>query len=57
MTITQKDEIVSRSKDVTEIFNSCFINAVSNLGVVINESLPGKSVEKCYPIVNITEWY
>ena len=57
MTITQKDEIVCRSKDVTEIFNSCFINVVSNLGVVINESLLGKSVEKCYPIVNITEWY
>ena len=57
MTITEKDEIISRSKDVTEIFNPCFINVVSNLGVVINESLLGKSTEKCYPIVNITERY
>ena len=31
ITLTQKDEIISRSKDVAEIFNTFFVNVVSNL--------------------------
>ena len=55
--LTQKDEIISRSKNVAEIFNTFFVNVVSNLGIVINESLPGNSEETNDPIVNIIERY
>ena len=54
---TQKDEIISCSKDVAEIFNTYFVNAVSNLGIVINKSLLGNSVETNDPTVNIIESY
>ena len=57
ITLTQKDKIISRSKDVAEIFNTFFVNVVSNLGIVINESLLGNSVEANYPIANIIERY
>ena len=55
--LTQKDEIISCSKDVAEIFDAFFVNVVSNLGIVINERLLGNSVETNGPIVNITERY
>ena len=55
ITLAQKDEIISRSKDVAEIFDTFFVNVVSNLCIVINESLLGNSVETNYPIVNIIE--
>ena len=57
ITLTRKDEIISRSKDVAEIFNTFFVNAISNLGIVINESLLGNSVDTNDPIVNIIERY
>ena len=49
--------MISRSKDVAEIFNTFFVNVVSNLGIVINESLLGNSVETNDPIVNFIDWY
>ena len=57
ITPTQKDEIISRSKDVAEIFNTFFVNIVSNLGIVINESLLVNSGGTNDPIVNIIERY
>ena len=57
ITLTQKDEITSRSKDFAEVFNRFFVNAVSNLGVVVNESLLGNTGETNDPIVNIIERY
>ena len=57
ITLTQKDGIISRNKDVAEIFNTFSINVVSNLGVAINQSLLRNSVETNHPIVNITERY
>ena len=57
ITLTQKDEIISCSKDVAEIFNTYFVNAVSNFGIVINKSLLGNSVETNDPTVNIIESY
>ena len=44
--------IIYRSKDVVEIFNLLFVNVVSNLGIVINESILVNSVETNDPIVN-----
>ena len=35
MSIIQKDEIISRSKNVAEIFNTAFENFVSNLSILI----------------------
>ena len=55
--LTQKDEIISRSKDVVEMFNTFFVNAVSNLDIVINESLLVNSVETNDPIVHIIDRY
>ena len=57
ITLTQKDETVSRSKDLAEVFNTFFVNAVSNLGVVIIESLLDNTGETSDPIVNIIERY
>ena len=57
ITLTQKDEITSRSKDFAEVFNIFFVNAVSNLGLVVNESLLGKTGETNDSIVNIIERY
>ena len=57
ITLTQKDEITSRSKDFAEVLNRFFVNAVSNLGVVVNESLLGNTGETNDPIVNIIERY
>ena len=54
-TLPQKDETISCSKDVAEVFNTFFVNVVSNLGVVINESLLGDTVETNDLIVNIIE--
>ena len=44
--------IIYRSKDVVEMFNLLFVNVVSNLGIVINESILVNSVETNDPIVN-----
>ena len=44
--------IIYRSKDVVEIFNLLFVNVVSNLGIVINESILVNSVETNDTIVN-----
>ena len=57
ITLTQKDEIISRRKEFAEIFNTFFVNAVSKLGIVINESLLANSVETNDPIVNIIDRY
>ena len=57
ITLTQKDEIISRRKEFVEIFNTFFVNAVSKLGIVINESLLANSVETNDPIVNIIDLY
>ena len=57
ITLTQKDEIISHSKDVAEKFNTIFVNVVSNLGILINESLLVNSVETNDRIVNIIERY
>ena len=39
LTLSKKDEIISRGKDVTKIFNTSFVNVASTLSIVINESL------------------
>ena len=57
ITLTQKDETISRSKDVAEIFNTVFVNVLSNLGIVINESLLGNTGETNDSTVNIIERY
>ena len=57
ITLTQKDETISRSKHVAEVFNTFFVNVVSNLGIVISESLFGNTGETNDPIVNIIERY
>ena len=57
ITLTQKDEIISRSKDFAEVFNTFFVNAVSNLGLVVNESLLGNTGETNNLIVNIIDRY
>ena len=57
ITFTQKDETISRSKDVAEIFNTVFANVLSNLGIVINESILGNAGETNDSTVNITERY
>ena len=58
ITLTQIDETISRSKDVAEVFNTFFVNVVSNLGIVINENLLGNIGETNDPnIVNINERY
>ena len=57
VTLTQKDETISRSKDVAEVFNTFFVNVVSSLGIVISESLFGNTGETNDPIVNIIESY
>ena len=56
ITLTQKDKIISRSKDVAKIFNIFFVNVLSNLSnlaIVFNERLLGNSAEINDPIVNI----
>ena len=58
ITLTQIDETISRSKDVAEVFNTFFVNVVSNLGIVINENLLGNIGEtNDSNIVNINERY
>ena len=55
ITLTQKDETISLSKDFAEVFNTFFVNDVSNLGITINGSLLGNTGETNDPIFNITE--
>ena len=57
ITLTQKYETVSRSKDVAEIFNTIFLNVVSHLDILINERLLVNSIEINDPVVNIIERY
>ena len=57
ITFTQKDETISRSKDVAEIFNTVFVNVLSKLGIVINESILGNTGETNDSTVNIIERY
>ena len=57
VTLTQRDETFSSSEYVPEVFNTFFINVVSNLGIVINESVLGNTGETNDPIVNIIERY
>ena len=57
ITLTQKDETISCSKDGAEVFNTFFVNVVSNLCIVINESLLGNTGKTNDRIVNITERY
>ena len=53
----RQDETISRSKDVAEVFNTFFVDVVSNLGVVVNGSLLGNTGETNDPIVNVNERY
>ena len=57
ITLTQKDEVISRSKEVAEIFDTFLVIVVSNLSIAIIESLLGNSVETNDSIVNIIERY
>ena len=57
ITLTQKDEIISRRKDVAKIFNTFFVNVASNLRIAIYESLLANSVETNDLIVKIIERY
>ena len=55
ITLIHKNETIFPRKDVAEVFSTFLVNAISNLGTVVIDSLLGNTGETNDLIVNITE--